>query len=115
MTEAVPEHPAKRVKVSAVGAHAEADAKCLAKAAVTWHVVQGMSKDEIEQEIDAGGSQFTCEYYHQCFGEDEEILGYKDLSIDIWLSAKSYIAWCAMFLLCAGDAVVSLGAAASSP
>ncbi len=27
------------------------------------------------------------------FGEEEEIMGYKDLSVDIWLSAGTYQAW----------------------
>ena len=68
----------------------EDEYKCPAAQAVRWHLVESVEKGATEKELSAGGMPFSCEYYHQVFGEDEEINGYKSLRVDIHLSAKTY-------------------------
>jgi hypothetical protein len=48
---------------------------------------------EIEAEIDAGGIEFDAEYFHQLFGDDEVIKGYKDLRVNVWMSVQTYHTW----------------------
>ena len=48
---------------------------------------------EIEAEIDAGGIEFDAEYFHQLFGDDEVIKGYKDLCVNVWMSVQTYHTW----------------------
>eukprot|EP00967_Tisochrysis_lutea_P099167 scaffold147123_cov19-Tisochrysis_lutea.AAC.5 len=51
----------------------------------------------MEEEIAAGGIEFDAEFFHQHFGQDDEgetqIKGYKDLRINLWMSAQTYHTW----------------------
>jgi len=51
----------------------------------------------MEAEIAAGGIEFDAEFFHQHFGQDEDgetlIKGYKDLRINLWISAQTYQTW----------------------
>ena len=66
---------------------------CSAHEAVTLRLVYSATAEELAREISAGGKPFKAEFLHQTFGEKEEIRGYTDLRIDIWLSAQTYHAW----------------------
>lgn len=41
----------------------------------------------------AAGGGFRPEYTHQVFSDEEEVKGYKDLSIDIFLNARTFAAY----------------------
>lgn len=60
------EREAKRAKL-------DVDEGVDASEVVKWHVVEGASRQEIAEEIDAGGAEFECEYYHQTFGDEEKV------------------------------------------
>ncbi len=57
------------------------------------HLVEAITADELAEEIEEGGDVFSTEYFHQVFGEEERITGYKGLAVHIWLSARTYHAW----------------------
>lgn len=58
-----------------------------------FHLVHATEPATLNAEIDAGGDDFEAEFFHQHFGQDEEIKGYENPEIDIWLHSNSYVAW----------------------
>jgi hypothetical protein len=83
------DRPSKKTRFDD-GAENEDEYKCPAAQAVRWHLLESVEASAAEKELSAGGMPFNCEYYHQVFGEEEEISGYKNLGVDIYLSAKTY-------------------------
>lgn len=82
------------VEVQEYHAHPAADA-------LTFHLLEGGSATELATEIDEGGGwPFQAEFFNQVFGDAEEIKGYQGLSVDIWLSLRSFHAWCALHMCC---------------
>lgn len=47
----------------------------------------------MKKEIDEQGLDFKGEFFHQHFGEGEQIKGYKNLEVNVWMSAQTYHTW----------------------
>jgi hypothetical protein len=69
------------------------DATDLARDYVRFRLVESHEPAELAREIDAGGKAFELDFFHQVFGIEEKIRGYTDLSVDVWLSSRTYHAW----------------------
>lgn len=61
--------------------------------AVTFRAVACRHAAALEAEIESGGRQFSVEFMHQHFGDDETIRGYSGLRITIWVHVQTYHAW----------------------
>lgn len=61
--------------------------------AVTFRAVACRDGAALEAEIQSGGRQFSVEFMHQHFGDDETIRGYSGLRITIWVHVQTYHAW----------------------
>jgi hypothetical protein len=86
--------PSKKAR-TAVNAYAPVKAADV----FTWHLLGQNSREGLEKEIEEGGQVFECEFYHQVFGEEEEIQGYKGLTVNIYLHERTYHAWCVLMQL----------------
>ncbi|KAJ9534338.1 hypothetical protein QJQ45_016034 [Haematococcus lacustris] len=60
---------------------------------IRFRLVEGGTPADMAAEISQGGVEFDGEFFHQHFGDEENIKGYKHLSIDIWISAQTYHTW----------------------
>lgn len=60
---------------------------------ITFRLVRSATAEELETEISKGGIEFDGEFFHQHFGEDEAIKGYKNLQVNVWMSAQTYHTW----------------------
>ena len=75
-------HPAKRARTASTIPQV---LKAEALAITTFHLADPSCHTQLKEL-----SSFKPEFCHQLFGEDEEIKGYKDPTIDIWLNPVSF-------------------------
>lgn len=61
--------------------------------AVGFRLLHSADAESLSKEIEAGGTEFSGEFFHQHFGEEEEITGYDGLEVTLWISAQTFHAW----------------------
>ncbi len=61
--------------------------------AFRFHLVESCTEQELQAEIARGGHEFDAEFFHQHFGDEEIVKGYRGLEVHLWFSASTYHAW----------------------
>ena len=61
--------------------------------AIHFRLVESTTAEGLKKEIAAGGIEFQAEFFHQHFGDDEVLKGYKNLEVNVWMSAQTYVTW----------------------
>lgn len=84
------EPAAKKAKTSG---SMPADYIIRAEEAVVFRIIEPGTGKDLQDVLAEGGQAFTPEYFHQVFGEEEEIKGYKDLAIDVWMCGATFHTW----------------------
>lgn len=64
-----------------------------AREAVQFRAVTCRDATALQAEIAAGGAPVHVDFLHQHFGDSEQIRGYSNLKITIWLHVQTYHAW----------------------
>jgi histone acetyltransferase 1 len=85
--------PAKRPKGGDGASSSSGTFVCAAADVVTFHALASTSNAALVEEIAAGGVEFEGEFFHQHFGDEEQIKGYEGLQVHIWFSAHTFHCW----------------------
>jgi hypothetical protein len=79
----------KRVKIAATTA---GEFRVDANEVINFRLLE-TNKGKLLDDINSRGVVFPPEMCHRIFGDAEEIQGYVGLTIDIWMSARTYHTW----------------------
>lgn len=60
---------------------------------VSFHLLESVTEAGLAEEMKRGGTEVQGEFFHQHFGEEEQISGYKGLKVKLWMSVRTYHVW----------------------